>query len=129
MREFELFEYIKDLPVSNAQEEVGHTAWVYLHTLAKWIPNEPTAQAKAFEALKWIAANLPCGGCAQDATNYISNHPFSGNFRKYIIDFHNHVNNNQKKEFVPENKVFQPYILRQKSPMQDFVFEVMVSLK
>jgi hypothetical protein len=129
MKEFPIFEYIRELPPTTAQEEVGHTAWVFLHTLAKWVSNDPATQARAFELLKWIVRTQPCGACVTDGLNYIEQHPFNGNFKEYISNFHNHVNTKQKKEFIPPTKSFQPYFIKQKSPMQEYVFEVMISMK
>jgi hypothetical protein len=129
MKEFELFEYIKELPPQTAQEEVGHTAWVFLHTLAKHLPNDPVVQARAFELLKWIVQLQPCGQCVVSGNQYINDHAFNGDFKTYINGMHNHINTNTKKEFIGNGQTFQPYIIRQKSPMKDYIFEVMVSLK
>jgi hypothetical protein len=70
----------------------GPPTWNYLHALAKLTPPDTYSQEQAFKTLKQVVETFPCKTCSEHGIIYLSMHPFNGNMRQYVCDFHNDVN-------------------------------------
>ena len=82
----------------------GHHQWAMLHIMAETYPTKPSDVRKKsmHQYLSSMCLNLPCGGCAMHAVEYLRAHPPKLDSRDdlvlYIIDFHNDVNKRTGKK-------------------------------
>ena len=77
----------------------GPNIWYFFHALAEKINKDKFIENKTnlVELVKIICSNLPCPECSIDAKEIINKTNFNvintkDDFKKYIFNFHNHVN-------------------------------------
>lgn len=77
----------------------GPNIWYFFHALAEKINENKFIENKIhlIELIKIICSNLPCPECSNDAKEIINKTNFNvintkEDFKKYIFNFHNHVN-------------------------------------
>jgi hypothetical protein len=84
------------------RKNVGNAFWNYQHTLAEWIPPKPHDQSLAFRNLLSGVKAFPCPKCSNHGLEYLNEHPFDPNtddFKKYVWEFHNSVNEKLGKPY------------------------------
>eukprot|EP01112_Ceratiomyxa_fruticulosa_P016101 TRINITY_DN4830_c0_g1_i1.p1 TRINITY_DN4830_c0_g1~~TRINITY_DN4830_c0_g1_i1.p1 ORF type:complete len:341 (+),score=114.00 TRINITY_DN4830_c0_g1_i1:81-1025(+) len=78
--------------------ELGHSTWTFLHTMAAYYPNNPSAQKKqqVSSILHAIPHVYPCTVCAKDFEQILVSNPPKVESRRelsqWLCEAHNHVN-------------------------------------
>ena len=77
----------------------GPNIWFFFHALAEKINENKFINNKStlIELITIVSSNLPCPECSNDAKEIINKTNFNvintkEDFKKYIFNFHNHVN-------------------------------------
>jgi hypothetical protein len=77
----------------------GPNIWFFFHALAEKINENKFINNKSslIELIKIVSSNLPCPECSNDAKEILNKTNFNvintkEDFKKYIFNFHNHVN-------------------------------------
>jgi len=89
----------------------GPNVWFFLHGLAEKIKEDKFNECKSnlIELIKLICFNLPCPECSKDAENLLKKTNINAinkkeDLKKYIFNFHNHINKKLNKNiFLYEN--------------------------
>ncbi|XP_054710798.1 FAD-linked sulfhydryl oxidase ALR-like [Uloborus diversus] len=102
-------ETTKECPLD--REELGHSTWGFLHTMAAYYPQKPTAteQKEMNQFINIFSKFYPCKECADDFKVDISqNPPETGSQKelsKWMCDRHNDVNRKLGKKLFDCSKV------------------------
>ena len=83
------------------RKEVGNALWNYLHTLAEW--TSPDKEQNVFEVVRKNIEVFPCHKCSEHCVKYIDEHPFNGDLKQYLWEFHNFVNQGIGKTVYPKD--------------------------
>lgn len=97
------------------REEMGHSAWVFLHTIAATYEEEPSEEQK--QAAKNLIYSLtqvfPCKECRGHFTKLLAAHPprldTRYDFTLWLCEAHNIVNDRLGKPQFPCGKVSQAW--------------------
>ncbi|KAJ5070751.1 fad-linked sulfhydryl oxidase alr [Anaeramoeba ignava] len=96
-----------------SKEELGHSTWNFLHTVAAFYPENPSEKDKeyAYALINSIAHLYPCVYCSNHLKNYIENNPLdlrsSKTFSLWLCRLHNSVNKFLKKPLFNCSKVLE----------------------
>lgn len=95
------------------RNEVGRSAWGYLHTIAAWYPQEPPShiQDRMKTFMTMMAYTYPCGYCADETVKEIKHNPprVSSQYElsQWLCEIHNEVNERLGKPKFDCTKVNQ----------------------
>lgn len=86
------------------KKEWGQSKWFYLHTLASnYDPKDLEQRKDIIQYIKAMVRSLPCHMCRAHAIKWEQEHPVENYmetremFERYIYDFHEQANQNQKR--------------------------------
>lgn len=91
----------------------GRPLWLFLHTFCEKIKSEVFIQKKEFilSLIHGLLKSLPCPTCQKDTNNYLKKHNLfriktKENCIRYLVDFHNHVNNKLGKPVYTDLEIY-----------------------
>jgi FAD-linked sulfhydryl oxidase len=84
----------------------GGPTWIFLHCVSFSYPNRPSSiDKKNYKAFFYSLQNvLPCKKCQEHYQEYLKKKPIEEHLQsrqklsKYVIELHNHININYKKQ-------------------------------
>jgi hypothetical protein len=94
----------------------GNHTWLFMHVFVEKIKPEYFLEEKSniISILTKICNNLPCPECSQHASNLMNTYNFNNirdksNMKKFVYDFHNHVNKKLNKPEFDFNLLDETY--------------------
>lgn len=112
----------------------GPCAWIFLHSISYSYPENPTENHKKeyLDFLNSLTHVIPCENCRQHFSEYIIENPPKLNsrdeFSEWLIDLHNNVNMDNKKNILTYEDVHKKYMElyedeKKLNPLSDNDFE------
>jgi FAD-linked sulfhydryl oxidase len=111
----------KPYPPPLTADELGRQTWAFLHTMAAYYPENPTAQQQRQVSFLFnaLASLYPCHVCAEHLSDELQVHPprvESGNsLSQWLCEVHNEVNERLGKPVFDCSKVLERWKIRMMS--------------
>lgn len=69
--------------------EIGRATWTYLHSMAAYFPEKPSAEQRqaAVTTLQSMSLLYPCGYCASHLRDYLHSNPVNANTRNDLAQW------------------------------------------
>ena len=99
-----------------SKEVWGNNVWYLFHTIAHKIKETEFSNVKndLVYLVNTISSNLPCPECSADASTLLNKVNFNNinnkeEFKKFLFNFHNHVNKKLNKPLFEYEKLDEKY--------------------
>eukprot|EP00835_Amoeboradix_gromovi_P004207 NODE_314_length_11212_cov_0.272924.p5 type:complete len:197 gc:universal NODE_314_length_11212_cov_0.272924:10388-10978(+) len=106
---------LQNLTCPPSKETLGNASWLFLHTMASYLPDRPSekVRARVDRFITDFAELYPCRYCGEHMSNYISENPITSNSNKEVAEWtcrlHNEVNDLVGKKRFDCSKILEHY--------------------